>query len=87
MEWAGRRLPLLLRDRNMYRKGIMQWVVAGKSLMGSLLMLILMTFNAWIILAVTLGTSLGYYRYAEEEESVDGDREPLIISQNHNLCP
>ena len=49
-----------------------------ESLMSTMLMLVLMRFNGYIILAVVLGTSAGRYRYYMD---IENDYE--MVSQYH----
>ena len=63
------RLPLLLLDRNYFGKRSLTFLVMFQTLLSTILLLFLMTFNGYIICAVMLGISLGRYRYYEDIES------------------
>ena len=68
-EWSKRRLPLLLLDREYLGKRSLTLLTLFQSLLSTILMLVLMTFNGYIILAIVLGTSAGRYRYYEDIEN------------------
>lgn len=76
-EWSRQRLPLLLQDRQMHGRGMSVALTALRTLLSALLMLIMMTYNAWLILAIILGITAGHYRYYEMDEGDGYERVPL----------
>lgn len=67
-EWSRQHLPLLLHDRQVHGRGVSAALAALRALLSALLMLIMMTLNGWLILAVVLGAAAGQYRYYEADE-------------------
>lgn len=75
-EWSKRRVPLFLADHNYLGRRSLALLVLVQSSLSAISMLLLMTCNGYIILAVILGTSAGHYRYYEDTENAY-ERVPL----------
>lgn len=78
-EWLHRRLPLVLNERHWLgrrrthkRRVLLSAHSFIGSLHGSTQMLLLMTFNVWVIVAIAAGKATGFYRYWEEAHTSDG---------------